>query len=154
VDLLDKTALEDVFTAYTSEPPPLPDVATQESDASTHCCCPGGTLTKVVLRPAGGRAWPHCRFDVVVHFAGLKAVGESVAKPMYYYENNIVSTLNLLDIMGRKGPKAVRRPRLLTRFPSALLPPSPLLRSPQQPLAHAQHPHSHADGHVTAPPAI
>jgi hypothetical protein len=58
--------------------------------------------------PATCGVWALYRFDVVVHFAGLKAVGESVAKPMYYYENNIVSTLNLLDIMGRKGPKAVR----------------------------------------------
>lgn len=35
----------------------------------------------------------------VIHFAGLKAVGESVQKPLFYYENNIVSTLNLLDVM-------------------------------------------------------
>ena len=36
-------------------------------------------------------------FDACVHFAGLKAVGESVAQPLRYYENNIVGTLNLLD---------------------------------------------------------
>jgi UDP-glucose 4-epimerase len=35
----------------------------------------------------------------VIHFAGLKAVGESVAKPLMYYQNNLVSTLNLLDCM-------------------------------------------------------
>jgi UDP-glucose 4-epimerase len=40
-------------------------------------------------------------FDAVVHFAGLKAVGESVAKPLAYYQNNIGSTLNLIDVMGR-----------------------------------------------------
>ncbi|KAH9297675.1 hypothetical protein KI387_029357, partial [Taxus chinensis] len=39
------------------------------------------------------------RFDVVVHFTGLKAVGESVAKPLLYYNNNIVGTLNLLEVM-------------------------------------------------------
>lgn len=35
----------------------------------------------------------------VIHFAGLKAVGESVQKPIYYYQNNIISTLNLLEVM-------------------------------------------------------
>ncbi len=35
----------------------------------------------------------------VIHFAGYKAVGESVQKPIYYFENNIVSTLSLLDCM-------------------------------------------------------
>lgn len=39
-------------------------------------------------------------FTAVMHFAGLKAVGESVAKPLLYYENNLVSTLNLLNMMG------------------------------------------------------
>jgi len=37
--------------------------------------------------------------DTVIHFAGLKAVGESVEKPLEYYRNNIVGTLNLLDAM-------------------------------------------------------
>lgn len=37
--------------------------------------------------------------DAVIHFAGLKAVGESVAKPLEYYNNNLVSTLSLLDAM-------------------------------------------------------
>jgi UDP-glucose 4-epimerase len=35
----------------------------------------------------------------VIHFAGFKAVGESVEKPLYYYQNNLISTLNLLEIM-------------------------------------------------------
>jgi UDP-glucose 4-epimerase len=35
----------------------------------------------------------------VIHFAGLKAVGESVAKPLLYYENNIAGTVNLLNVM-------------------------------------------------------
>lgn len=38
-------------------------------------------------------------FDAVIHFAGLKAVGESVAKALYYYQNNLESTLTLLEIM-------------------------------------------------------
>lgn len=37
--------------------------------------------------------------DSVIHFAGLKAVGESVAIPLKYYSNNIISTLNLCEIM-------------------------------------------------------
>lgn len=41
------------------------------------------------------------RFDTVVHFAGYKAVGESSDKPLKYYENNVVSSLNLLKAMKR-----------------------------------------------------
>eukprot|EP00418_Pyrodinium_bahamense_P078030 CAMPEP_0179051490 /NCGR_PEP_ID=MMETSP0796-20121207/21273_1 /TAXON_ID=73915 /ORGANISM="Pyrodinium bahamense, Strain pbaha01" /LENGTH=348 /DNA_ID=CAMNT_0020748035 /DNA_START=69 /DNA_END=1115 /DNA_ORIENTATION=- len=47
------------------------------------------------------------RFDGVIHFAGLKAVGESVAKPTWYYENNVVGTLNVLKAMGKSGCKAI-----------------------------------------------
>lgn len=39
------------------------------------------------------------KIEAVIHFAGLKAVGESVAKPLYYYETNIGSTLNLCKVM-------------------------------------------------------
>lgn len=39
------------------------------------------------------------RFDAVIHFAGKKAVGESVEKPLLYYHNNITGTLNLLAVM-------------------------------------------------------
>ena len=42
-------------------------------------------------------------FDAVIHFAGLKAVGESVQKPLEYYQNNLISTLNLLNSMRRHG---------------------------------------------------
>ena len=38
-------------------------------------------------------------FDAVIHFAGYKAVGESVVKPMLYYQNNIVGSLNLYQVM-------------------------------------------------------
>ena len=37
--------------------------------------------------------------DAVIHFAGLKAVGESVSKPLMYYQNNLISTLNLIELM-------------------------------------------------------
>lgn len=43
------------------------------------------------------------RFDAVIHFAGLKAVGESVAKPLSYYQNNVQGTLVLCDVMARHG---------------------------------------------------
>lgn len=47
------------------------------------------------------------RFRACIHFAGLKAVGESVAKPLLYYENNLTGTLNLLDAMQRHGCKII-----------------------------------------------
>lgn len=37
--------------------------------------------------------------DAVIHFAGFKAVGESVEKPLMYYDNNLISTLHLLEVM-------------------------------------------------------
>ncbi len=37
--------------------------------------------------------------DCVIHFAGLKAVGESVTKPLLYYQNNVVGSLNLFEVM-------------------------------------------------------
>lgn len=45
------------------------------------------------------------KIDAVIHFAGLKAVGESVAKPIEYYHNNIVGTLNLCQVMREAGCK-------------------------------------------------
>ncbi len=44
-------------------------------------------------------------FDAVIHFAGLKAVGESVQKPLEYYRNNIDSTLTLLEVMRNHNVK-------------------------------------------------
>ena len=43
------------------------------------------------------------QIDAVIHFAGLKAVGESVEKPLEYYANNIGATLSLLNAMRRHG---------------------------------------------------
>lgn len=43
------------------------------------------------------------KFDAVIHFAGMKAVGESVEKPLTYYENNIQGTINLLKAMKETG---------------------------------------------------
>lgn len=45
--------------------------------------------------------------DSAIHFAALKAVGESVSKPLEYYQNNIVSLINLLALMGKQGGNIV-----------------------------------------------
>ena len=45
--------------------------------------------------------------DSVIHFAGLKAVGESVAKPLEYYHNNMTGTFNLCDVMRNHGVKNI-----------------------------------------------
>ena len=45
------------------------------------------------------------QIDAVIHFAGYKAVGESVKKPLEYYRNNLDSTLTLLDVMEEFGCK-------------------------------------------------
>ncbi|MCL1888650.1 MAG: UDP-glucose 4-epimerase GalE [Kiritimatiellaeota bacterium] len=46
-------------------------------------------------------------FDAVIHFAGLKAVGESVAKPLEYYHNNVGGALTLLRVMRDAGCKTL-----------------------------------------------
>jgi UDP-glucose 4-epimerase len=45
--------------------------------------------------------------DAVIHFAGLKAVGESVSQPLRYYHNNVTGTLNLARVMGEHGVKNI-----------------------------------------------
>ncbi|MCD8390565.1 MAG: UDP-glucose 4-epimerase GalE [Firmicutes bacterium] len=47
------------------------------------------------------------KIDSVIHFAGLKAVGESTQKPLYYYHNNITGTLHILDLMKKYGVKNI-----------------------------------------------
>ena len=47
------------------------------------------------------------KFDAVIHFAGLKAVGESVSKPLEYYHNNMTGTFILLDVMRQHGCKNI-----------------------------------------------
>lgn len=51
----------------------------------------------------------------MVHFSGLKAVGESVKNPLIYYNNNIIGTLTLLEVMNAYGCKKVTR-RLFVFF--------------------------------------
>ncbi|WP_426449003.1 UDP-glucose 4-epimerase GalE [Paenibacillus sp. S-38] len=52
-----------------------------------------------------GSVFAENEIDAVIHFAGLKAVGESVAQPLRYYENNITGTLNLCEQMQKHGVK-------------------------------------------------
>lgn len=47
------------------------------------------------------------KIDAVIHFAGLKAVGESVEKPLEYYQNNIAGTINLCNVMRAHGVKNI-----------------------------------------------
>lgn len=54
-------------------------------------------------RKAMDRVFEENRIDAVIHFAGLKAVGESCEKPLEYYENNMNSTFVLLDVMRSHG---------------------------------------------------
>ncbi|MCR5801122.1 MAG: UDP-glucose 4-epimerase GalE [Lachnospiraceae bacterium] len=54
-----------------------------------------------------GKIFAEHKIDAVIHFAGLKAVGESVRKPWEYYDNNITGTLTLVDVMRTNGCKNI-----------------------------------------------
>lgn len=58
-------------------------------------------------REALDDAFAAAPIDAVIHFAGLKAVGESVSQPLRYYHNNITGTLVLLETMAAHGVKAI-----------------------------------------------
>ena len=58
-------------------------------------------------RAALERIFTEHKIDRVIHFAGFKAVGESVGKPIEYYSNNIGSTLTLVDVMRNHGCKSI-----------------------------------------------
>ncbi len=58
-------------------------------------------------RPALEAIFDSHRIDRVIHFAGFKAVGESVSKPIEYYSNNIGNTLTLVDVMRNHGCKSI-----------------------------------------------
>ncbi len=62
---------------------------------------------EVDLRDTEGlaRVFAKNHYDGVIHFAGLKAVAESVEKPLEYYENNVGGTINLLECMQAYGVK-------------------------------------------------
>lgn len=58
-------------------------------------------------REAMDRVFSEHAFDAVIHFAGYKAVGESVAKPVAYYRNNLDSALTLCETMKKHGVKRI-----------------------------------------------
>jgi UDP-glucose 4-epimerase len=58
-------------------------------------------------REALNKVFEQYKFDSCIHFAGLKAVGESVAKPLEYYENNMSGTFTLIDVMRQHGCKNI-----------------------------------------------
>ena len=60
--------------------------------------------------------------DAIIHFAGLKAVGESVEKPLMYYENNLDSTLVLIEAMQASGVKKLVFSSSATVYGSAPIP--------------------------------
>ncbi|KAH9775100.1 UDP-glucose 4-epimerase 5 [Citrus sinensis] len=81
LDLRDKAALEALF-------------------AKTKYGC-----TALVIFMFYNANWPDTMFDAVIHFAGLKAVGESVQKPLLYFDNNLIGTITLLEVMAAHGCK-------------------------------------------------
>ena len=64
----------------------------------------GGTCG---TRPCWTRSWKQYRPACAIHFAGLKAVGESVEKPLAYYDQHLRSTLSLCRAMARAGVKRI-----------------------------------------------
>ncbi|WP_313929671.1 UDP-glucose 4-epimerase GalE [Pseudoxanthomonas sp.] len=69
------------------------------------------------------RLFETCKITAVMHFAGLKAVGESVANPMSYYENNVVGTYVLLEAMVKAGVgRLVFSSSATVYSPSSLMP--------------------------------
>ena len=61
----------------------------------------------ILDREALNKIFEKEKIDSCIHFAGLKAVGESVQKPWEYYENNIAGTLTLVDVMRQHGVKNI-----------------------------------------------
>ena len=55
--------------------------------------------------PAVDKTFAENEIDCIIHFAGLKAVGESVQKPVFYYDTNIGGTLNIIKAMQKYGVK-------------------------------------------------
>ncbi|MFN3925706.1 MAG: NAD-dependent epimerase/dehydratase family protein, partial [Pseudarthrobacter sp.] len=66
---------------------------------------PSARGLKMVLR--------HYAIDAVIHFAGLKAVGESVAQPLAYFHNNVAGSVSLLRAMADQGVKRLVYPSCL-----------------------------------------
>src|SRR6056297_1006546 len=63
----------------------------------------GDILDRTLL----GRVFSENEIESVIHFAGMKAVGESVEKPIKYYRNNVSGTVSLLEAMAKHGVRTI-----------------------------------------------
>lgn len=93
IELLNKGYKIEIIDNFSNSQPEVLDKITQITNQSPkfheiNLC--NLKATEKVLKDAN--------FDLIIHFAGLKSVNESVSKPLKYYENNLVSTLNLLKL--------------------------------------------------------
>jgi UDP-glucose 4-epimerase len=68
---------------------------------------PGFARIDMRDRAALRQLFAQYRFDAVIHFAGLKAVGESVQKPLEYYDNNVCGSVALLECMAEAGVRTM-----------------------------------------------
>jgi UDP-glucose 4-epimerase len=68
---------------------------------------PGFEQIDICDRPALCRLFADHKFDAVLHFAGLKAVGESVEKPLAYYSNNVGGSMALIECMAAANVKTI-----------------------------------------------
>ena len=68
---------------------------------------PGFVQIDVRDRPALRKLFADHRFEAVIHFAGLKAVGESVEKPLAYYDNNVAGSVALFECVAEAGVKTM-----------------------------------------------
>nr|ACF81132.1 unknown [Zea mays] len=87
---------------------PLPRATLIELVSRSRCAaCPSRGVFQGDLRNTDDleKVFAARRYDAVIHFAGLKAVGESVAHPEMYYENNLIGTINLYKSMKEHGCK-------------------------------------------------
>lgn len=98
---------------------------------------PAFTQGDVRDEAALARCFDAFRPDIVIHFAGLKAVGESVAKPLEYYDCNVGGTLALLRVMREKGCRSLIFSSSATVYAEGNNPPY----SEDMPVGHASNPY-------------
>lgn len=98
---------------------------------------PAFTRGDVRDEAALARCFDAFRPDIVIHFAGLKAVGESVAKPLEYYDCNVGGTLALLRVMRKKGCRSLIFSSSATVYAEGNNPPY----SEDMPVGHASNPY-------------
>jgi len=70
-------------------------------------CRPDFVKADIRDRSALHNIFSNYHFDAVIHFAGLKAVGESVSTPLTYYDNNVAGSVSLIECMAEAGVKRI-----------------------------------------------